>query len=164
MNLLLRDERGVVLPTRLMVLSVSVIAIAGAAYAITAPPQHQHRAETVHSRTHLSKPKVTAHAKAKPRHKAPAVKRNDVYVAVYNNSPIHGLAAQTAARAAGAGWKVVGSDNWYGTIPVSTVYYPPRLRAAAKQLARDLGITRMMPAVAPMQFDRLTVILTSSYH
>ncbi len=59
---------------------------------------------------------------------------------------------------------MVGSDNWYGTIPVSTVYYPPRLRAAAKQLARDLGITRLMPAVPPMQFDRLTVILTSSYH
>jgi hypothetical protein len=55
---------------------------------------------------------------------------------------------------------VVGSDNWYGTIPASTVYFPPRLEAQAKLLGRDLGINRLRPAIAPMKFDRLTVILT----
>ena len=34
---------------------------------------------------------------------------------------------------------MVGSDNWYGTIPASTVYYPARLETAGKLLALDLG-------------------------
>ena len=70
------------------------------------------------------------------------------------------LAGSTADRLTGAGWNVVGSDNWYGTIPASTVYYPPRLAAAARLLGKDLGVNRLRPAVAPMRLDRLTVILT----
>ncbi len=84
-----------------------------------------------------------------------------MYVEVYNNSGISGLAGSKASQISGAGWQVVGSDNWYGTIPASTVYYPERLAAAAKLLARDLGIERMRPAISPMRFDRLTVILTA---
>ncbi len=71
--------------------------------------------------------------------------------------------SRTPRRAQGAGWKVVGSDNWYGTIPATTVYYPERLHAAAKVLARDLGIGRIKPAIDPMRGDRLTVILTTDY-
>ena len=96
--------------------------------------------------------------KKKPQ--KPEVRRGDVYVEVYNNSGISGLAGATAGRLSGAGWQVVGSDNWYGTIPASTVYYPARLEAAAKLLARDIGIARLRPAISPMRFDRLTVILT----
>ena len=87
----------------------------------------------------------------------------DVYVEVYNNAGITGLAAETAARLQDAGWQVVATDNWYGDIPQSTVYYPSHLQAEAQQLARALGITRTWPAVSPMNFDRLTVILTSDY-
>ena len=61
----------------------------------------------------------------------------------------------------GVGWQVVGEDNWYGAIPASTVYYPERLKKAAQLLALDLGIDRVLPAVDPMQMDRLTVILTA---
>jgi hypothetical protein len=82
---------------------------------------------------------------------------------VFNNSGISGLAGSTAARAQGAGWQVVGSDNWYGTIDASTVYYPDRLRRQAKLLAKDLGISRVKPMFAPMGGDRLTVILTADY-
>ena len=63
-------------------------------------------------------------------------------------------------RATGAGWQVVGTDNWYGTIPATTVYFPPKLERAAKLLALDLGIDRTAPSVAPMRMDRLTLILT----
>ena len=98
--------------------------------------------------------------KTKPK---PDVRRGEVYVEVYNNSGISGLAGSTASKIYGAGWQVVGSDNWYGTIPQSTVYYPERLDAAAKMLARDLGIKRLKPAISPMRFDRLTVILTGDY-
>ncbi|HET6626316.1 MAG TPA: LytR C-terminal domain-containing protein, partial [Nocardioidaceae bacterium] len=89
--------------------------------------------------------------------------RGDVFVEVYNNSGISGLAGSTAERISGAGWQVVGSDNWYGTIPASTVYYPDRLQAEAKLLGKDLGIKRLKPAISPMRLDRLTVILTSDY-
>ena len=85
----------------------------------------------------------------------------DVLVAVYNNTGITGLAAQKAAVLEGAGWKVAATDNWYGSIPADTVYYPPQLHGAAVKLAKVLHITRLRPAVAPMQFDRLTVILSS---
>ena len=65
-----------------------------------------------------------------------------------------------AQRAGDAGWQVVGADNWYGTIPSTTVYYPAKLERAAKLLALDLGVDRTAPAVAPMRMDRLTLILT----
>jgi hypothetical protein len=84
-----------------------------------------------------------------------------VLVEVYNNSGIGGLAAEKAALLEGAGWNVAATDNWYGNIPANTVYYPPHLRAAALRLAKTLGVQRLQPAVAPMQFDRLTVIYTS---
>jgi len=83
-----------------------------------------------------------------------------VYVEVYNNTSIDGLAASTAAELQDAGWQVVGVDNWYGSIPASTVYHPDGLTADANQLAEELGISRVRGAVAPMRFDRLTVILT----
>lgn len=85
-----------------------------------------------------------------------------VLVEVYNNSGISGLAAQKAAALQSAGWIVAATDNWYGNIPANTVYYPPQLHDEAVQLAKVLGVERLMPAVAPMQFDRLTVIFTSS--
>ena len=68
------------------------------------------------------------------------VDRGKVYVEVYNNSGITGLAGRVGDRATGAGWQVVGSDNWVGTIPASTVYFPQRLKAAGRLLALDLGI------------------------
>ncbi len=90
----------------------------------------------------------------------PEIKRGEIYVEVYNNSNISGLAGRVAEKATGAGWQVVGSDNWVGTIPTNTVYYPKRLKDEAELLALDLGIKRTYLAVAPMKLDRLTVILT----
>ena len=85
-----------------------------------------------------------------------------VLVEVYNNSGVTGLAAQQAAALQSAGWSVAATDNWYGEIPANTVYYPPQLQEEAVQLAKVLGVQRLMPAVAPMQFDRLTVIFVSA--
>jgi hypothetical protein len=99
----------------------------------------------------------------KPRHQKPqkpAFDRSKFPVSVFNNSSVSGLAGRVAAETSHLGWQVVGSDNWYGTIPTSTVYYPPQLAKAGHQLALDLGIHRTMPSVAPMRLDRLTLILT----
>jgi len=155
------DERGVVLPTGLMVGSIIAVALAAVAFVLTAHPPQNDTATTVArpvtpSRTVTATPKPH---KPKPKPK-PAVKRGQIYVEVYNNSNIHGLAGQTAARAQSAGWNVVGSDNWYGTVEASTVYYPQRLSRAAHLLAKDLDIKRLRTAISPMRLDRLTVILT----
>jgi hypothetical protein len=98
-----------------------------------------------------------------PVRKQPPVQRGEVYIDVYNNSNISGLASTTAERIGSAGWQVVGSDNWYGTIPATTIYFPERLKAAAELLSKDLGVERLHPAVDPMSMDRLTLILTADF-
>ncbi|WP_372729149.1 LytR C-terminal domain-containing protein [Nocardioides sp.] len=155
-----RNQRGVVFPSPVVMLSIIAVAMAGIAFVATQgqPPTEREIAAPVAQET--VKPAPTLQTK-KPKPIKPAVKRGSVYVEVYNNSGITGLAGKVAARTTDAGWQVVGSDNWYGTIPTSTVYYPKRLEAAAKLLALDLGIGRIAPAVDPMRLDRLTVILTA---
>ncbi len=164
-----RDERGLALPSPVAALSLAAVLLAGVVFVATdgdaerpadvagpvaATPSRSPEPASVAPEPVIEKKKVK---------KRPSVRRGEVYVEVYNNSGISGLAGSTAARISGAGWQVVGSDNWYGTIPQSTVYYPERLDAAARLLARDLGIERLKPAIAPMRFDRLTVILTGDF-
>jgi hypothetical protein len=169
-----RDERGITASSTLAVLSAAAVALAGVAFVATAAPRHpgQRAEHPVAASTHASAtPSSTtphrspAPAKAHPKqaHKEKPVRRGETYVEVFNNSGIRGLAGSTAARAQGAGWQVVGSDNWYGTIPASTVYYPERLHAQAVLLGKDLGISRLKPLIAPMRGDRLTVILTADH-
>jgi hypothetical protein len=165
-----RDERGMVVSSPLALLSAAAVVLAGVAFVATSHRDEQPvRASATVTATARPTKTVTvrkpAHTASPKKHvrKKPVVHRGETYVEVFNNSGIQGLAGSTAARASGAGWQVVGSDNWYGTIPASTVYYPPRLHAAAKLLGKDLGIARIKPAIAPMRGDRLTVILTADY-
>jgi hypothetical protein len=163
------DQRGFVLSSPIALLSAAAVVLAGVAFAVTGSDEKPEpvarqvtavtpaKPHTTHAAPATKAPRPVITKKKKPK---PSVRRGDVYVEVYNNSGISGLAGRTSQRASGAGWNVVGSDNWYGTIPASTVYYPERLHTAAKLLARDLGIERLRPAIAPMRFDRLTVILT----
>lgn len=164
-----RDQRGVALPSPVAALSLGAVLLAGIAFVATSgeteqPPQAAKPVVATPTPTptpaEVAPEPVIEKKKTKPK---PDVRRGEVYVEVYNNSGISGLAGSTASKISGAGWQVVGSDNWYGTIPQSTVYYPERLDAAAKMLARDLGIKRLKPAISPMRFDRLTVILTGDY-
>lgn len=159
-----RNQRGVAFPSPLVMLSVIAIAMAGFAFVATRDAGPVDRkvttaAATSTESTDTAEPTPVAPTRtAKPK---PTIKRGEVYVEVFNNSGIKGLAATTAAKATQVGWQVVGEDNWYGAIPASTVYYPERLRAAAKQLALDLGIGRTSPSVEPMKMDRLTIVLTA---
>ena len=161
----LRDERGVAFPSPLVMLSVLAVAMASITFVATrdeAPTERRVETATIASadQTPSTEPTVTPTPTKEPKPE-PRVKRGEVYVEVYNNSGIKGLAASTASRATSVGWAVVGEDNWMGAVPSSTVYYPARLKAAADQLALDLGISRTMPAVGVMKRDRLTVILTA---
>ena len=160
-----RDERGVAFPSPLVMLSVIAVAMAGIAFVATKDqPALERRIDTAAATSTPTPTPEPAPAPAKPTKTAkpePTVKRGEVYVEVYNNSGIRGLAGTTADKATQVGWQVVGEDNWYGAIPASTVYYPARLKAAAKLLALDLGIPRTAPAVEPMRMDRLTLVLTA---
>ena len=154
-----RDQRGLVMPSPVLMLSVVATLMAAVAFVATrdTPPAEREIATTSQEPTADATP--TAEPTEKPPTK-PVVDRSKVPVEVYNNSSVTGLAGRVATRASRIGWQVIGSDNWYGTVDATTVYYPKRLKAAAKQLALDLGIRRTAPAADPMRLDRLTVILT----
>ncbi len=164
-----RDQRGLLLSSPVALLSAGAVALAAVAFVATGGDRSAPEAPRAASATPATTPAGPARTARTPvlthrtRAPRPVVRRADTYVEVFNNSGISGLAGRTAARAQGAGWQVVGSDNWYGTIPASTVYYPARLRPAAVLLGKDLGIARLKEAIAPMRGDRLTVVLTSDY-
>lgn len=159
-----RDERGVAFPSPLVMLSVLAVAMASITFVATrdeAPTERRVDTATIASAEQTPSAAPTTPASTPKPEPEPRVARGEVYVEVFNNSGIKGLAASTAARATQVGWAVVGEDNWYGVVPTTTVYFPPRLRAAGKQLALDLGIKRTAPAVGVMKRDRLTIILTT---
>ena len=161
-----RDERGVVLPTRLLALCISAVAMAGLVFIANDPDEAPDRTATPAKTQPSADPTTAAPSptpSAAPKPPAP-IKRGEIFVEVFNNTRTKGLAGGVAEKVKAAGWNVVGSDNWYGTVDGSTVYFPPRLRAAAQSLGRDLGIKKLRPAEEPMRFDRLTVILTDDYH
>ena len=140
----------------LALLSAGAVLLAGVTYFVTAPAKHPEIQLA-------AAPPMAVEPVTAIDEKLPVVRRAGTYVVVFNNSGITGLAKSTSQRLSGAGWEVVGEDNWYGAIPASSVYYPARLKAQAELLAADLGVRRVMPAVDPMQMDRLTVILTTDY-
>jgi len=171
-----RGEDGVVLPTRLMVFSISAVALAGLVFVATqgsdgsdtASPSASHSQPTIGPRDStaptITTPTVTPTVTATPTPKPPPViDKAKTNVVVFNNSNIKGLAGRTATKAQTLEWNVVATDNWYGTVDATTVYYGKNMKAAAQALAKDLGIARVKPAIAPMQLDRLTVILTADY-
>ncbi len=175
-----RNEYGFVLPTRLMVFSISVVALAGLVFVATQNDQSpdQVTPSAVSSTapkptptptatdgpqdpiTTQPEPVVTPSATPKP---PPVIERASYNLVVFNNTNIKGLAGKTADRAQTAGWTVINTDNWVGSVDTSTVYYGPELKAAAALLAKDLGIKRIKPFISPMRPDRLTVILTTDY-
>ena len=128
-----RNERGVVFPSPVVILSVVAVAMAGIAFVATrdgAPPEKEISHDLRAPGQRVADARPDAHRAAEAQ--KPKVDRSKVYVVVFNNSNAAGLAGRVAAQASQIGWQVVGSDNWYGTIPASTVYYPQRLRAGGQ--------------------------------
>jgi len=167
-----RNERGVVLPTRLLALCISAVAVAGLVFVANDPDKPSTDrvatpADSLPSNMPTADPPAsteqTTPATRQRKPKPEQVKRGDVFVEVFNNTRTKGLAGGVAEKAKAAGWNVVGSENWYGTVDGTSVYFPPRLKEAARQLGRDLGIKHLRPAEEPMRFDRVTVILTDDY-
>lgn len=147
--------------------SIVVVVVAVLAFLITGSPDPDQAAAAPRSTapssepTALSEPERQDKPKSEQRdqrQKKPA--KPTAYVEVYNNSGLTGLAGDTAGQLSGAGWNVLGTDNWYGEIPATTVYYGPGLKGQAQLLADEVDAPRIRPAVQPMGFDRLTLILT----
>jgi hypothetical protein len=159
-----RDERGVAVPSPLVMLSIIAVAMAAIAFVATRDqPSDEVRITPAGSSESAAAPSPSvAPPVVEPTEKPePRVKRGQVMVVVFNNSGIQGLAGSTGAKAVAAGWQLVGTDNWYGTVPSSTVYFPTeRLKPAARLLALDLGIDRVQPSTGAMRLDALTVVLT----
>lgn len=106
-----------------------------------------------------SKTKPTKAKPTKPTPSAPSVAR-EAPVAVLNNSGVVGAARAFSGKVTAAGWTLSGIGNWTGSIPANTIYYPSGLQAQAELLADDVDIERVLPSVAPMRMDRLTIILS----
>ena len=144
----------------------AAVIMAGLAFFTTDPPEERPVVTTVAAPERTDRPSKPVRTE-KPATVEPRVervpRRDTVSVSVYNNSNISGLAATTAERIGALGWQVVSSTNWYGTIPATTIYYPDSLKAAARLLAKDIGVPRLLPAVDPMSMEGLTVILTADY-
>lgn len=84
----------------------------------------------------------------------------DTPVSVLNNTGTPGAAGAFSTKVEDAGWTVGGVGNWRGSVAENTVYYPDGLQEQAEQLAKDVGIDRVLPRVDPMRTDRLTIILS----
>ncbi|SFC89510.1 LytR cell envelope-related transcriptional attenuator [Nocardioides terrae] len=159
-----RDQRGVVLPSPVMMLSIVAVVMAGVAFFATRGDEPAEREiANVAQPSAAATPAATAPAPAPTRTPKPIV-RKKVMVEVFNNTATKGLAAEVGDQVAHVGWQVVGADNWYGSVPSTTVYYPAKLKREGKQLALDLGIKRTAKAIDPMKLDRLTIILTGPLH
>ena len=162
------SERGAVLPSPVVLLSILAVALAAIAFVGTRGEDPVERDVTAtkaaatpsESPSTTSAPPVKQPVKAKPRKKP--VDRGAHAVVVFNNTSITGLAGRVSEKVTAAGWKVSAADNWYGTVPATTVYYPRGQKAAAQQLALDLGVARVQPADidSDMSSTNLTLILT----
>ena len=160
MRLARRNDSGYVMSSRLLAFTVSLLALAGLLFISQRTDSTVDKAATVAKVEASASP--TSSPSAEPM--VPKVRRGQTLVEIFNNSRVKGLAAATAKKAEMAGWNVVGTDNWYGTVDNTAVYFPPGMQPAAQAMATDLGIKKAKPAVAPMRLDRLTVVLTADYH
>ena len=88
----------------------------------------------------------------------------DVQVVVLNQTSRAGLASHVADVLRGDGWTVAAVGNFHGTVPATTVYYPPGEELAAQTAAEDLQATpRIRPRFGNLSTSRLTVVVTDSY-
>jgi hypothetical protein len=83
---------------------------------------------------------------------------------VLNNSRIHRLAADAAARFRAAGWPTPVVDNYSGsTLAQTTVFYAPGQRASAERFARQFKISRVVPRINGLPGHGLVVVLTRDF-
>jgi LytR cell envelope-related transcriptional attenuator len=166
----------------------SVLAVAAVAALITSlavwrgetPSQPSAAAATTTSkaasREALSQPTSTGAASTAPVTTVPASTKaarsttaaqetgRDVEVVVLNQTSHEGLAGTVADLLRSKGWSVPAVGNFRGTVPATTVYYPPGDEAAAQAAAESLPTApRIRPTFGNLSTSRLTVVVTDTY-
>jgi cytoskeletal protein RodZ len=169
-----RDQRGAVLPSPVVLFSIVVLAVAAVAFLVTRGDQSPEReitqsAQQTTPSAGSSDPSDSSEATSTPtdeptKKPKPPIQKDQVGVNVYNNTATAGLAGEVLAKVDDIGWNGLTADNWYGSVPATTVYYPDGMKRAGRQLALDLGIQRVLPADtdSDMSTENLTVILTGA--
>jgi cytoskeletal protein RodZ len=114
------------------------------------------------SATRAATPTTSTSAAPPPATSAPAAA--DTPVVVLNQTARAGQASRVAERLRGQGWTVAGTGNFRGSVPATTVYYPPGAEAAAQALAQTLPTgPRVRPRFGNLSTTRLTVVVTDDY-
>ena len=161
---------GSSLPSPLLLLSVAAVALAGAAFVATTAAA---RAEAARSAAAPTTTVRVTHADPDRRPRPPSRSRRPSRRSrswssaatrlrrgvqqLRHHRP--GRQHRRAGPRAPAGRSSAPTTGTARSRPARSTTRP-RLQAAAKLLAKDLGIGRIKPAIAPMRVDRLTVILT----
>lgn len=168
-----------------MVLSVSVVALAGLVFFATQGDDDdgQDRASTSVTGSPTTPPitdgpggpataatptpvvPTTPAATPKATKTPVPVNKAKTEVLILNNTNRTGFAGMVRTRAERFGWNVINTGNWQGSVDGSTVYYGPGMKEAAKSLAADLKIKRIKPLFATNDLSpkRLNIILTDDY-
>jgi LytR cell envelope-related transcriptional attenuator len=143
-------------PQKAVASTGKVTTIASPKATASATPKKSTAAATAAATTTKTSPKPTATTTA-------AVDAGRLEVVVLNQSSRAGLAASAADRLRAKGW-VVRTGNFRGSVPSTTVYYPPGAETQAKALAASLPTTpRVRERFGNLSTTRLTVVVTASY-
>jgi hypothetical protein len=158
-----RRDRGVALPSPVAALSILAIVAAAIAFAVTGFGGSKNKDVTPPSAAPSVSISTTPTASAAPTKTAPvtpAFDKSKIHVSFYNNGTVKGLAKDVAATATAAGWTNtgVGTRPLSGPYTENAIYYPAQFAAAAKQLALDLGITKLSTGDTNVG-DRIVVVL-----
>src|SRR5688500_13740189 len=111
-----RADEGFAMSSPVALMSAAAVVLAGVAYLVTDPEVTEPEQVALAAGPAPVERRVVMEAVDVE----PTVKRGEIYVSVYNNSDITGLARTTAQRSVTAGWQVGGSDKRHGTKPGST--------------------------------------------
>jgi hypothetical protein len=115
----------------------------------------------------LTHPPPTPSPTVRPtHHHKPAWKTAMANVRVYNTTHTTGLAHHVAAEIAAKGWTVPTVGNIGAVSSITTLFYSPGARDAARHLAHQFsGIRQIRPnAVAGFDYEGVTLLLTADWH
>jgi hypothetical protein len=85
-------------------------------------------------------------------------------VGIANQTSVEGLELQARDRLEAGGWEVAATSGFNGTVPETTVYYPPGLEDHARALSRQFPeIGRVEPTFEGINQTRLVVVLVEDY-
>ncbi|NED98920.1 LytR C-terminal domain-containing protein [Phytoactinopolyspora halotolerans] len=93
---------------------------------------------------------------------APAELRTPIGIA--NQTSVEGLELTAADRFEAGGWEVAATSGFNGTVPETTVYYPPGLQESAEALAAQFPeVGRVAESFEGLNPSRIVVILVDDY-